>query len=191
VFGNREDERRGRSRESPARRDALRAILASAFAGLARPVGAQRASGPGSSRPARRRDAELPLARDFAADGAAARRDRVPLVLFFDRDDCPYCERALREYLVPMSREDRWRDGVRFRQVEIDQALPLVDFSGAPTTHRDFAAGRRVALSPTVLVVDPAGELLGAPIVGLSTVDFYGAYLENAFEAGIGRMRVR
>jgi len=112
-------------------------------------------------------------------------------VLFFDRDDCPYCERALREYLVPMSREGRWRTDAVFRQVEIDKPLALVDFSGALTTHRAFAARRRIALSPTVLVVDPAGLEVGTPIVGLATLDFYGAYLENAFEAAFAKLRER
>src|SRR4051812_5104255 len=47
----------------------------------------------------------LPAAQDLAADGAAARSRQVPILLFFNRFDCPYCERALRQFLVPMERD--------------------------------------------------------------------------------------
>ncbi len=178
-----------RARRGEARRLTLRAILAFGLPIIASVAAAQRASAPGAGGHPRTREAELPLARNLAADGTTATRERTPIVLFFDRDNCPYCERALREYLVPMSREGRWRTDAAFRQVEIDRPLPVVDFAGTATTHRELAARYSVQLSPTVLVVDARGEPLGAPIVGLLTVDFYGAYLENAFEAGIERVR--
>lgn len=179
----------GRARRDEVRRMTLRAILAFGLPATASGVAAQRASAPGVGGPPLARGAELPLARNLATDGAAALRERTPIVLFFDRDNCPYCERALREYLVPISREGRWRTDATFRQVEIDRTLPVVDFAGTATTHRELAARYSVQLSPTVLVVDARGEPLGAPIIGLLTVDFYGAYLENAFEAGIERVR--
>jgi hypothetical protein len=135
-----------------------------------------------------RRAANLPPAVDLSADAVVAQRQRVPLLLFFDRDDCPYCERALREYLLPMTADPAWRDRALFRQIEIDRALPLVGFDRAPTTHRDFAARRGVYLTPTVAVVDGTGRDLTDPIVGLTTLDFYGAYLENAITSGSGRI---
>ena len=135
-----------------------------------------------------RRAASLPPAVDLAADAIVARRQRVPLLLFFDRDDCPYCERALREYLVPMTADPAWRDRALFRQIEIDRALPLVGFDRTSTTHHEFAARRGVYLTPTVAVVDGAGKDLTDPIVGLTTLDFYGAYLENAITSGSGRI---
>src|SRR6185295_9874706 len=82
----------------------------------------------------------LPGAENLAADGAAARTRRVPILLFFNRFDCPYCERALREFLVPMERDPAFAARAIFRQVEIDKAGRLVDFDGRATTHRDLAA---------------------------------------------------
>ena len=130
----------------------------------------------------------LPLAKDLAADAAASRRDKIPIFLFLDRYDCPYCERALAQYVVPMSKEAPWRDRALFRQIEIDQALPLVDFGGGATTHRSVAARYRVSLTPTVVVVDGAGGTIGGPVVGLLTADFYAAYLEGAIEAGLRKL---
>ena len=175
-----------------ARRDALRRILASGALALA-PVPALsqapkvQATPAGTGRPAIPRRTELPRAHDLAADGAASRRERLPILLFFDRDECPYCERALREYLVPFSREE-WRGRALFRLVGIDRRDPVVDFRGAPTTHQALAERYAVFLSPTVLVVDANGTPLGEPIVGLLTVDFYGAYIDNALKAARAKL---
>ena len=161
----------------------MRRILACALGAAAGLAGA------GAAARQLRRRASLPPAENLAADAAAAAGRRVPILLFFDRDDCPYCERALREFLVPMAGDPAWRDRAIFRQVEIDRGTPLVDFAGASTTHRAFAARYRVSFAPTVVVVDARGETIGDPLVGLTTVDFYGAYLEDAVNAGLRKLR--
>ena len=199
-------ERRGvvsrRRRPGFSRREWLLSILASglpraarlpAVAGLATTLTdlatAQpaRTTSPGSGRAPIARTAELPRASNLAADGARAQRERMPILLFFDRESCPYCEQALREYLVPMSRE-AWRDRALFRAINIDSAIPVTDFDGRTVSHRAVASRYRVSLSPTVMVVDPTGKLLASPIVGLLTVDFYGAYLEDALARAAERV---
>ena len=174
------------------RRRAWLKILASAPFALAKiPVQAQGLSTPpGTTLPPLARRAELDVASDLHADGATSTRERIPVLLFFDRRECPYCERALREYLVPMSR-DAWRGRALFRQVDIDRALPVVDFDGTRTTHDRIAARYRVRFSPTVIVVGGDGKALSAPIVGLLTVDFYGAYLDRALEDGTRALAAR
>jgi thioredoxin-related protein len=168
----------------------LQTILALALARAA-PAAAQlgtRADAP--ARALRRsRHHALPPAGNLAADAARSRARRVPILLMFDRHDCPYCERALREHLVPMSLEPPWRDDALFRQVEVDKATPVVGFDGAPTTHRALAARYGATLTPTVAVVDGDGALLAEPVVGLLTADFYGAYLENALKQGLAKLR--
>lgn len=112
----------------------------------------------------------------------------MPLLLFFDREECPFCERALREYLVPFSR-DEWKNRALFRQVEIDRTLPVRDFDGTVTTHQALAARYGISLSPTVLIVDAQGRAMAEPIVGLLTVDFYGAYIQNALAHASARLK--
>ncbi len=82
-----------------------------------------------------------------------------------------------------MSRDDAWRARAIYRQIEINRPLPLTDFDGKVTSHRAFAARYRVALTPTIVLVDSAGNPLGDALVGLLTPDFYAAYLESAIEA--------
>ena len=122
----------------------------------------------------------LPVAANLAVDGAAARGERVPVLLFFNRDGCPYCERALREYLGPMYRDPAYAGRVLFRQIEIDKPTRLVDFGGRTTTHSEFASRYKIRLTPTIWFVDGNGNRLADPIVGLPTVDFFGFYLDQA-----------
>jgi hypothetical protein len=172
-----------------ARRTLVRAILASGVGMLvARTAIARRAlvTPRGGGAAPLQRGAVLPLATDLAADARASRERRLPILLFLDREECPYCEQALREYLVPMAQEPLVR--ALFRQVEIDRALPLVDFAGRSTTHRALAERYRVTLSPTVLVVGPDGERLADPVVGLM-VDFYAGYLDRALADSAAKLR--
>lgn len=175
----------------PARRRLLRAILALASAAAVPLARAQ--AGTSADAPARAttrpRTLALPAASDLAADAKLSRARRVPILMFFDRDDCPYCERALREHLVPMSTEPPWRDDALFRQVEVNRDDAIVGFDGLPTSHRALARHYGATLTPTVIVVDGSGEPLSEAVVGLLTADFYGAYLDRALKQGLARLR--
>jgi hypothetical protein len=140
----------------------------------------------GTGQPPIARGATLPPAQDLAADAGRSARERRPILLFFDRAECPYCERALREYVVPLA-QDEWKDRAILRQVEIDLALPVRSFDGTMTTHAALAARYGVSLSPTVVFVDAGGNVLAGPVVGLMP-DFYGAYLDNALTEAMRRL---
>ena len=174
-----------------SRRRLLRASLALASASAAAHARAQ--AGTSADAPSRAttrpRTLALPAAADLASDAKLSRARRIPILLFFDRDDCPYCERALREHLVPMSRESPWREDVLFRQVEVDRARLIIDFDGGSNTHVGLARRYKASLTPTIVVVDANGQPIGDPIVGLLTADFYGAYIEDALRAAVKRLR--
>ena len=124
----------------------------------------------------------LPAAVDLKIDAGHQRENGLPIVLFFNREGCPYCERALREYLVPMQSDPAYRAKAMFRQIEIDRRIPLVDFDGSRSTHRQFAMGHKITLTPTIHFVDGRGNDLVPPIVGLPTLDFFQSYLDSAID---------
>ena len=133
--------------------------------------------------------AGLPVAGDLAADGTLAKDKRLPVLLFFNRADCPYCERVLREYLTPMQRDPAYAERVMFRQIDIDKSSRLVDFRGRATTHREFATRHKIRLTPTIWFVDSDGNALTEPIVGLRTVDFYGYYLDQSITDALAKLK--
>ncbi len=131
----------------------------------------------------------LPLASDLAATAKLAREQRVPVLIAFTLTTCPYCNTARREYWQPMNAGEAWRGKVIMLELQLDGAQPLRDFAGNATTAREFARRFAVRSVPTVIVFDAGGQPASAPLVGLSSSDFYSLYLEQAVEAGLLKMR--
>lgn len=131
----------------------------------------------------------LPPARNLRADARRSSEERIPILLFFDLWDCPYCDRALHQFLVPMASGDEWGARAIYRQIEIDKTDPLVDFNGEKTTHRALAERFHIKVTPTIHVVDARGEPLGKPLLGLMNPDFYAAYLEQAINDAAAKLK--
>lgn len=133
----------------------------------------------------------LPVAKNFKSDGDAATAARKPILIFFNLTGCHYCRGALREVIVPMFRNAEWSTAVEFRQVNVDDGKSLVDFDGKTIENIAFAQKRKGTFTPTVMLVDGNGKLLGEPLVGIANFDFYGAYVEGLAKAAIEASRAR
>ena len=133
--------------------------------------------------------ADLPRASDLQAEARAVGESSIPLLILYSQADCQWCERARREYLVPMSREARLKEVARFRQIDIDSDQPLVDFGGRASTHRAFATSERIRVAPTLVLYGPHGERLDEAIVGMRLPDFYGQYIEQSIETARAKLR--
>ncbi len=122
-------------------------------------------------------DAPWPLATDLAADATTAKATRKPILLYFERRDCPYCRRAA-PYLRALDQSHGHR--ALLRRIETDRAdLPVRDFAGAVTNHAALARLLKGTLTPSVLAVGPQGQPLVPPLVGLPDESFYSHYLEQ------------
>jgi thioredoxin-related protein len=132
----------------------------------------------------------LLYADDFAALGRSAAASGVPIMLVLTRPGCPYCVRAKRDHLEPLSVSPAYGSKVVMREIEApNQRIPLRDFDGTPTTHGDFARKYAVKTVPTVLMVDSGGKPLSDALVGLNVPEFYNLYLEQAIDAA--RLKLR
>ena len=133
--------------------------------------------------------AALPPARDLAADARRMSERKLPMLLFYTRAGCAWCERARSDVLEPMAADPANADRVIIRQIDLDRRTAVADFSGKATTHEDFARARKVRLTPTLMVLGPDGEELTEAIVGVRLPDFYGGYIERAVDTGLARLR--
>ena len=131
----------------------------------------------------------LTEARDLAADGRLAAARGVPLVVLYSRDGCRWCEKLRREHLLPLSRDPAAPAVVR--ELHMDRATPLVDFTGRRTTSADFSIQMGARFAPTVMFHGPDGTILADSIVGFRLADFYGAYLDRAIKESRGRLKNR
>ncbi|OBS09589.1 thioredoxin family protein [Acidihalobacter prosperus] len=123
---------------------------------------------------------KLPEASDLAAVAAAA--GKRPILIEIAQRDCPYCIAVREDFLEPMILSGDYRDRVILLQLHRDSGQRLKGFDGAWVSPEAFAARYNVTVTPTVLLLGPDGRLLTKPLVGLSTPDFYGAFLDEAID---------
>jgi thioredoxin-related protein len=134
---------------------------------------------------------QLQQADDLDQVAAEARAKRIPVLIAFMQQSCPYCAIARKNHLLPIQADPQWGKRVLIREVDVDRNTALRDFAGAPTTHRAFARIHQVQKVPTLIVFDADGKPVGSPLVGLLTEDFYRLYIEQAIENGLTKMRGR
>ncbi len=123
-------------------------------------------------------DGKLPLATDLKADADEARRLGVPILLFYSLKGCPYCEVIRASHLLPMQGEAKRR--VLIRQINLQDASALRDFSSRATTHREYSQAQKINFAPVVTLVNGEGRALVDPLKGAMLPDFYGAHLDDA-----------
>ena len=128
-------------------------------------------------------------ARDLAADGRAMRAQGTVMLVLFSQADCPWCERARREVLLPLQREPASARRLLLREVALDADTPLTGFDGRRSSQRLFAETAGARFAPTLMVFGPDGRRLTEPIVGFLTADFYAEYVNRAVDEGLARLR--
>ena len=112
-------------------------------------------------------DVMLPPSSSLAADSDAAAKTGRALVVLVSLEGCPYCLAVRRAYLAPLR-----ETGQPVVQVELKDARHL---------------GIRVA--PTVLFLGAGAREVAPRLVGYSSPDFYGAYLDQRLAAANAAVR--
>ena len=133
--------------------------------------------------------ADLPAAVDLRADGEHAGRERLPILIFFASRGCPYCYEVEEMYLKPRVASGEYRTKAIVRVVYTDSSRSLRDFHGRKTDHAGLARRYGVMFTPTIKVVDAEGVELAPALVGLTTRDFYGFYLDEAINGALTKLR--
>ena len=119
-------------------------------------------------------DTTLPIPDSLLDVAEAAARLGEPLVLLISLPGCPYCELVRRNYLLPAR-----ADGLPVWQINMaDKQRPLVGFDGKTSHAAEQIERWKIRLAPTLLFLNPKGMALAERLVGIASVDFYGAYLD-------------
>ena len=126
---------------------------------------------------------------DLHADAQRAAQEDLPILLAFAADYCEYCAQLEEWFLVPMLISGDYEDRILIRKVRIDSSRPLVDFDGTAIERDRLASRYGVQMVPTLVFVDAQGRELTERMVGLTTLDFYGGYLEQSIDAAVGQVR--
>ncbi len=131
----------------------------------------------------------MTAARDLAADARLAAERRIPLLVLFSEAGCPWCQRARQEFLLPMQRNPEYQAKVMMREVGVDSTAALVDFAGNTTTQANFARRSQIGMAPTVMLFGARGEVLGEPLVGFGSADYYGYFIDQRIDSALAQLR--
>ncbi|MDQ1314904.1 MAG: hypothetical protein QG662_1013 [Pseudomonadota bacterium] len=98
---------------------------------------------------------------DLQADLQEARKQgKQGVFLFFEMDDCPFCERMKNTILNQAEVQDAYRARFLLYPIDVNGDTAMNDFQGKETTEKAFAFAHRVRATPTLLFFDLDGKLV-------------------------------
>ena len=100
------------------------------------------------------------------------------LLLMFYAEHCPYCARMEKEILAPMVISGEYDDRIFIRKLQIDEARDIKDFEGNTVEPSDISDKYKARLTPTLVFLDYKGQEKAQKMVGINTVELFGAYLD-------------
>ncbi len=127
----------------------------------------------------------LPVPSALQTELAAALKAGQPLVLMVSLDGCPYCKIARENYLAPLVREQ----GLRVVQINMQHREALKDLQGRDTTQAQLIADLNVSVAPTLIFYGRNNREVAPRLEGMSSLDFYGAYLEQRVQTARQALR--
>lgn len=125
---------------------------------------------------------------DLQAVGQEAQRRQLPILIMFSRQGCPYCDVVREEFLKPMLRSGDYTDRVIILEIHSDSYATLRDFNGQMIGADALATRYRASFAPTVVFLDHRGKELVERLIGITTRDFYGGFLDEAIEQSLQRL---
>jgi thioredoxin-related protein len=100
------------------------------------------------------------------------------LVLMLHAEHCPYCALMENEILSPMVKSGEYDKKVIIRKLQIDEARDVIDFSGKTVEPSDISGKYKAFVTPTLVFLDYQGNERVEQMVGINTVELFGAYLD-------------
>lgn len=98
---------------------------------------------------------------DFQAELETAKQQgKKGVFLFFEMDDCPFCERMKTTILNQADVQDAFRAQFLVYSIDVNGGTQMSDFQGKEQTEKAFAFTHRVRATPTMLFFDLDGKLV-------------------------------
>jgi thioredoxin-related protein len=123
----------------------------------------------------------LPSTKSIQNDIVTAVKVSKPLIVLVSLDNCPFCKIARENYLIPLISEQ----ALPVIQVNLGHTTPIFDAQGRLTTQAALIQSWKVVAAPTVLFLGKNGVELVPRLVGGTSSDFYGAYLQERIDAAM------
>ena len=127
---------------------------------------------------------------DFHALSIKMKEKSLGLVLMLHAEDCPYCALMENEILSPMITSGDYDERIFIRKLQIDDVRDVKDFDGKVVEPSDISNRYKTTLTPTLIFLDFQGNLKAETMVGINTVDYFGAYLDTEIDKLMENIKV-
>jgi thioredoxin-related protein len=97
---------------------------------------------------------------DVREDIAEAKAQGKRLMLYFYQDGCPYCKKLLQDNFGQREISHKTQQYFELIAINMWGDREVVDLSGAQTTEKRFAKALKVMFTPTLLMLNEAGEVV-------------------------------
>lgn len=126
---------------------------------------------------------------DLETLGEQASERKLPILIMFSQEQCPYCTIMEENYLRPMLRSGEYQDKVIIRKIKIDDFDSLTDFDGS-RIEADHLTGRyRAWVTPTLIFLNSNGQEIAPKLVGIGTEGFFAGDIDNAIDVALTQLR--
>ena len=109
---------------------------------------------------------------DLKEDLAAAKTDgKTGVLLMFEMDECPFCDRMKRTVLNQSPVQDYFRNYFVIYPMDVKGDVPVTDFKGKASTEKAFALEQRARATPAFVFYDLDGNEIARFTGATQTVD--------------------
>ena len=133
-------------------------------------------------------DSVLAEESDFQKLSLKMKEESLGLVLMFHAENCPYCAIMENEILSPMIRSGDYDKRVLIRKLQIDESRDIKDFAGMVVEPSDISDRYNASLTPTLVFLDYKGDQKAEMMIGINTVELFGAYLDAEIDKLVKNM---
>ncbi len=92
--------------------------------------------------------------------GAARSEGKLGILLMYEMDECPFCDRMKRTVLNQSEVQDFFRQHFIVYAMDTKGDAPMTDFKGNATTEKAFALEQRARATPTFVFHDLDGNVM-------------------------------
>ena len=128
---------------------------------------------------------ELIQITDIRDTARVAQSRKLPILIMFGTDECPYCRLLKEDFLIPMLISGDYTDKVIMREAHISPGADITDFSGKKISIGEFSDRYGVTLFPTMVFVDDSGQTLIKNIIGITTPSLFGGTLDDSIDKAL------
>jgi thioredoxin-related protein len=128
------------------------------------------------------------MTRNLLSDAKLASEKRIPILLLFTQENCGFCEIVRSDFLRPMLLNNEYDSRVLIRQIEFD-GDDVIGFDGKTTSMDNITERYNVGFTPTVIFLDSKGKELADKIIGITTVHYYGGFLDDNIDLSLQKIR--